>query len=56
MLTSSSHNNNAGLNNAGSYEAPRIELVLSADDVERQVHYAGAIISCPGGDCAPPPQ
>ena len=40
---------------ADKYEAPRVELVLSSADVDRQVHYAGVIISCPGGDCAPPP-
>ena len=35
------------------YEAPRIELVLSAEAVEREVHYAGTIISCPGPNCPP---
>jgi hypothetical protein len=37
------------------YEAPKVEMVLSSADIDRQVHYAGVIISCPGGDCAPPP-
>lgn len=36
------------------YEAPQVEMVLSADAIERQAFYAGSIISCPGGDCPPP--
>lgn len=35
------------------YIAPRIEAVLTPEDVEREVHYAGNIISCPGGNCTP---
>lgn len=36
-----------------SYDAPRIEAVLTPVDIEREIHYAGSIISCPGGDCPP---
>ncbi|HVF85733.1 MAG TPA: hypothetical protein VM821_07105, partial [Abditibacteriaceae bacterium] len=33
-----------------AYEAPRVESVLSSDELEREVFYAGsAIISCGGG-------
>ncbi len=35
------------------YEAPRVESVLSALVIEREIHYAGVIISCPGGNCPP---
>lgn len=38
------------------YEAPLVEMVLSPAEVDRQVQYAGVIISCNGGPCAPPPQ
>jgi hypothetical protein len=36
------------------YEAPKVELVLSAADFDREVFYAGVIISCNGADCPPP--
>lgn len=29
-----------------AYQAPAIEMVISSDDLEREVHYAGSILSC----------
>lgn len=31
------------------YEAPRIELMVSQERMEREVHYAGNVISNPPG-------
>lgn len=31
------------------YEAPRIEVIISNEEMEREVHYAGAVISGPFG-------
>lgn len=31
------------------YEAPRIDAILTQDELEREVLYAGAIIISPGG-------
>lgn len=38
---------------ASQYEAPRIEAVLTSDELEREVLYAGAVVVSPGG--GPPP-
>ena len=32
---------------AAEYEAPVVEAVMSAEDVEREVHYAGVITILP---------
>jgi hypothetical protein len=39
--------------NGTAYEAPAVDMVMTPTDIEREIHYAAVIISCPGGDCPP---
>ena len=43
MNTSPLINQESGVPESSDYEAPRIELVLHSEDLEREVAYAGAL-------------